>query len=601
MKSKRITYSLMILLWMFFLTAPESTNDAPSLFNLVGNAKAQGICFTLRDQDTHQISGVVNSYYPGTANASAGATTITVGPGQGAGQSIQSGDLLLVIQMQDATINSTNTSAYGSGGVSGSGYTDPGNSGRYEFVVAASGVDYATGGTLSITGAGTGNGLLYSYTNANGNTTSGQRRFQVVLVPAYLNANLTADISASPWNGATGGVLALEVVNSLGFNGYTLNVNEMGFRGGGGRQLGGSTKAANTDYRNLSTRNAHDSKGEGIAGTPRYVFFGGAVVNTNPPAGDGYPSGSHARGAPGNAGGGGTDGHPSANDDNSGGGGGGNGGAGGQGGYSWRSLLDVGGRGGAAFAEVAPGRLVLGGSGGAGTTNNGTGTPGSGAASSGAAGGGIVILRLGGVNGTGAVSANGGSSLNVLNDSTGGGGAGGSIVAISPNANAFTAIAFSAIGGNGGLAWPLQPPGGYPGERLGPGGGGGGGVIYLSGSAASTDVSGGLNGTTTNVNDAYGALPGAVGIVGSASVSDIPGVSAGFECYTPTAINLTDFRAGSMPLPGSNFLLALAGICIPFTAFWMFRQRRFSDPIPLATSRDSRFAVFPVSQIRRQK
>ena len=154
MKSKRTTYSLIFLLWIFFLTAPVSTSGADALLNPVGNAKAQGICFSLRDQDTHQISGVINSYYPGTANASAGAVAISVGPGQGAGQSIQSGDLLLVIQMQDATIDSSNTSAYGSGGTSGSGYTDPGNSGRYEFVVAASSVDYATGGTLSITGAG---------------------------------------------------------------------------------------------------------------------------------------------------------------------------------------------------------------------------------------------------------------------------------------------------------------------------------------------------------------------------------------------------------------------------------------------------------------
>lgn len=601
MKNGRMTHGLMIFILIFILSSSMTTSEATPFLNLVGNAQAQGICFTLRDQDTHQISGVINSYYPGTANASAGATTISVGPGQGAGQSIQSGDLLLVIQMQDATIDSSNTSAYGSGGTNGSGYTDPGNSGRYEFVVAASGVDYAAGGTLSITGAGTGNSLLYSYTNANGSTTSGQRRFQVVLVPAYLNADLTGDLSASPWNGATGGVFALEVVNSLSFNGYAINVNEAGFRGGGGRQLGGSSSTANTDYRNRSTRNAHGSKGEGIAGTPRYVFFGGAVVNTNPPAGDGYPSGSQARGAPGNAGGGGSDGHPSANDENSGGGGGGNGGAGGQGGYSWRSALDVGGRGGAAFAEVAPGRLVLGGGGGAGTTNNGTGTPGSGAASSGAAGGGVVILRLGGVGGTGSVSANGGTSLDVLNDSTGGGGAGGSIVAVSPDLTAFNALTFSAIGGNGGLAWPLQPPGGYPGERHGPGGGGGGGVIYLSGSAASTDVSGGLNGTTTNVNDAYGALPGAEGIVGSASVSDIPGVPAGFECYTPTAINLTDFRAGSSPLPVSPFLLALSGVSLLFAPFWMLQQRWSSDPLPLSKPRAARFTVFPARQIRRQK
>jgi hypothetical protein len=55
------------------------------------------------------LSGVVNTYYPGTANANAGATSISIGTSTGASTAIASGDLLLVIQMQDAAINSTNT------------------------------------------------------------------------------------------------------------------------------------------------------------------------------------------------------------------------------------------------------------------------------------------------------------------------------------------------------------------------------------------------------------------------------------------------------------------------------------------------------------
>ena len=53
---------------------------------------------------------------------------------------------------------------------------------------------------------------------------------------------------------------------------------------------------------------------------------------------EGYPGGSYARGAPGNAGGGATDSNPTANDQNAGGGGGGNGGAGGRGGNGWLSF-----------------------------------------------------------------------------------------------------------------------------------------------------------------------------------------------------------------------------------------------------------------------
>src|SRR5205814_9407043 len=61
------------------------------------------------------ISGVINTYYPGSATASAGATSISVGAPNGALTPIASGDLLLVMQMQDAVINSNNTSSYGDG------------------------------------------------------------------------------------------------------------------------------------------------------------------------------------------------------------------------------------------------------------------------------------------------------------------------------------------------------------------------------------------------------------------------------------------------------------------------------------------------------
>ncbi|NJC96333.1 MAG: hypothetical protein FIB03_08350, partial [Anaerolineae bacterium] len=52
------------------------------------------------------LGGVVNTYYPGTANVSAGATSIPVGSPSGAASPIQPGDLLLVVQMQAADINS---------------------------------------------------------------------------------------------------------------------------------------------------------------------------------------------------------------------------------------------------------------------------------------------------------------------------------------------------------------------------------------------------------------------------------------------------------------------------------------------------------------
>ena len=247
----------------------------------------------------------------------------------------------------------------------------------------------------------------------------------------------------------------------------------------------------------LATNAANASKGEGIAGTPRYLAP--ATITTTTTATDttveGFPNGSYARGAPANAGGGGTDGHPVNNDYNSGGGAGANGGVGGLGGYGWNSFTALnstdGGFGGAAF-PASTSALVMGGAGGAGTTNDGSyyitgtnhgadcGTTCTGIYSSGGAGGGIVIVHTGSVVGTGTITSNGQSTLSTDNDSTGGGGAGGSILFFA-NSGTLSGLTVSANGGSAGNAWPEEAPGGFPGQRHGPGGGGGGGVILLSG------------------------------------------------------------------------------------------------------------------------
>ena len=306
------------------------------LFVSAANTSAQQICATPGNQGAGgSLTGIVNTYYPGTANASAGATSISIGTPSGASNPIATGDLLLVIQMQDAAINSTNTDAYGDGvgGSPASGSTAINRSGLYEYVVALSNA----GAAVSIRGAGTGNGLINAYTNAAATGTQGQRRFQVVRVPQYSSATLTSGLTALGWDGRVGGILAIDVSGALALGGATVSVNALGFRGGGSRQVAGDTGGTNTDYRNLASNDFHGMKGEGIAGTPRYVYepATGTVDDTGV---EGYPNGSTARGAPGNAGGGGTDGNPSVNDQNSGGGGGSNGGAGGMGGNTWSRI-----------------------------------------------------------------------------------------------------------------------------------------------------------------------------------------------------------------------------------------------------------------------
>lgn len=518
------------------------------------SAQAQTCATAGKDGDAGTLTGIVNAYYPGTATANAGATSITVGAATGASTAIANGDLLLVIQMQDAGISSSNTNNYGANSGTGAGYNAVNNTGKYEFVKATSAVP-VTGGTVNILGTGTGNGLLNTYTNAayNAGTPRAQRRFQVVRVPQYANGKLSSGLTAAAWNGTTGGILALDFKDGLELSG-TVSVNGLGFRGGAGLQLQGDG-GADTDYRNTAPTSAttktgfHGSKGEGFAGTPRYVWnaTSSTVVDTGV---EGYPNGSMGRGAPGNAGGGGTDSdpdtaNPGGNDENSGGGGGGNGGAGGRGGNCWNSQSVRGGAGGVAFAEVGPGRIVLGGGGGAGTRNNDDNVT---AASSGAAGGGIVIIRARKILGTGTITANGASAFNdTLNDGGGGGGAGGSIVFFALSSS-LTGLTVRANGGRGGDAWRTEPANGTPGERHGPGGGGAGGAIYLSSAAASLTVTGGANGITTTSNDAFNATTGGGGVSATNLTSNqIPGVDPGAECTAPTAVDLINFAASVDP------------------------------------------------------
>src|SRR5439155_467645 len=215
-----------------------------------------------------------------------------------------------------------------------------------------------------------------------------------------VTATLAGGLAAGAFNGSTGGVLVFDVDGALNLNGAAVSVSQEGFRAGLGRQLAGGAGGTGTDYVNLSANNFHAQKGEGVAGTPQYVFdsrTGGTVNNLV----DGYPNGSTARGAPATAGGGGTDPHPSANDQNTGGGGGANGGAGGMGGNSWNTNQAVGGYGGTAFPATAA-RVTAGAGGGAGTRNN----AGAANASSGGNGGAIVMIRTGNGIGTGTITAN---------------------------------------------------------------------------------------------------------------------------------------------------------------------------------------------------
>src|ERR1700680_2057361 len=127
---------------------------------LLVDAVAQGCVTPGNDGPNAALTGVVNTYYPATASAAAGATSIAVGARlAGASPAIAAGDLLLVIQMQDSDINSTNSIAYGDG-TTGRGSTALRSTGLYEYVYAASAV---VAGVVTIVGSGGGNGLVNAY------------------------------------------------------------------------------------------------------------------------------------------------------------------------------------------------------------------------------------------------------------------------------------------------------------------------------------------------------------------------------------------------------------------------------------------------------
>ncbi|MFE4107446.1 beta strand repeat-containing protein [Almyronema epifaneia] len=517
-------------------------------------AQDASACPVVGKDGTGTISGIVNTYYAGASETvvAAGVTSIPVGAINPNGNQtpIQKGDLLIVIQMQDADINSTNTDAYGDGvggdvssdtsiappALGASGYTSLNNTGLYEYVIADGPI---SGGSIPIQGT-----TQYSYRNQTATATHGQRTYQVVRVPQYSSATVTGTLTtAAQWNGASGGIVAVDVAQQLTFApGSVVDVNGLGFRGGGSNPNGDADNdnggsQSPSPFRTTSqglNQGIDAPKGEGIAGTPRIVSiqpFGAFNVRSSTVTTDlgaaNYPNGDEGRGAPGNAGGGG-------NEHNSGGGGGANGGNGGRGGRSYNGHAQagrtppqydvyVGGFGGKALS-ADPLRLMLGGGGGAGDTNDQAKPSGAGGG-----GGGMVIIRAGSISGNGVVNARGADGIDSpagsLPDAGGGGGAGGTVLVATASGN-VGGLTVNAAGGVGGDLNENNTV-----ELDGPGGGGGGGVVYATG-GITANLGGGSSGIVTNNtgsrnNTSNGATAGTAGVVQQVSLTDLTTSIAG--------------------------------------------------------------------------
>jgi uncharacterized repeat protein (TIGR01451 family) len=522
------------------------------------------------------ISGIVNTYYQGNGNLTIGSSSLTLGASIGAAGAVTVGDMLMIIQMQGATINSTDTDAYGDGTASGNinsvtfsstaqanGYTGLGQAGLFEYVRVTS----TAGAAVSFTPA---------LTNAYEQNTAAQprRTYQVIRVPQYPSASISAasPVISLPWNGTTGGVVSIDVAGALSTSGSGahINVSNQGFRGGaqglGVAGINASFCCAGT-YWFMSSGDAGNGggKGEGIAGTPRFShsYTGGSfdsgtgfldavaypansridlgVGNMGYPLAGTTTFGDFARGAPANAGGGGTS-------HNSGGGGGGNGGLGGNGGQTFNGdggLRDVGGFGGSRLPQsgspVAT-RIYMGGGGGSGSLNNDTGNRGHGGY-----GGGIIVVRAGSISGSAVFQSNGQKAIDsdAGQDAGGGGGAGGSVVVIAGAGHGnVTAVARGGYGSNSNLNTSnvsAAPPNGGSatnccgGEREGPGGGGGGGVVLYNTALGNTVLTRGINGVSREdkflgFSGNMLASPGTDGAQATVSSSAVAGVRAGYEC-----------------------------------------------------------------------
>lgn len=481
-------------------------------------------------------NNVINTYYPGASDVLAGATSLTVGSidSRGNATPLATGDLILIIQMQGADIDVSNTDSYGDNvaGAPASGYVNTNlYAGNYEYNTIAS----VAGSTINLSYT-----LANNYYNQNFSAGNSIRRYQVVRIPRYYNFTIKsgASVTAPEWNGSTGGIVVIEAANVFALNG-AIDVNYKGFRGGGGKNLTGATAGnsngsgplTNTDYRwDSPLTNAANltggAKGESIAGTPAYYFVSGATTTTTATV-EGYINGSMGRSAAGNAGGGGTDGAPvgatTENQFNSGGGGGANGGDGGMGGSGWHggagdvNTYPTGGYGGNAFSQRSVGRFVFGGGGGAGTANNSI--PSNEYSCSGGSGGGIILSRAKSYSGTGTANADGSNAPGVTatftpaqTDAAGGGGGGGTIIMVTSQAGpaGLNSIIASAKGGAGGDMTNYFDHG--------PGGGGGGGVIISNGTFLLANVAGGGNGQTRTgsptgpIDNDYGATPGGAGV-----------------------------------------------------------------------------------------
>ncbi|MFN0275939.1 MAG: gliding motility-associated C-terminal domain-containing protein [Chitinophagales bacterium] len=399
-------------------------------------------CSSLLTLAQTSISGVINTYSAVTFTDFCNNNAIVE-----SAIGFSAGDKVLLIQMTGANMDLAETASYGT-------ITDYNTTGNYEIL---------TIGTISFNIITFTEAMEKTYDAING-------RVQLVRIPQYTDVDIDGVVTATPWTGTKGGIVAFFASGTVTFN-NNIDVSWQGFKGGDdfSHTLCWSTTGNFSGYACTEADYCGSRKGESIGV---------------------YLTDSLGRGAPANGGGGG-------NDSNTGGGGGANYGAGGVGGerYSVPSAEcpgDFPGYGGHALLySNAENRIFMGGGGGSGDQNDNDGTPGS-------PGGGIVLIQANAIDGNGfAIKANGKPVFAIAsNDAAGGGGGAGTVIL--DVASITSTLNVELVGGDGG-----DVDNDFDATNChGPGGGGGGGTLWVSGGSLPVNLSynaaGGPAGITIN-------------------------------------------------------------------------------------------------------
>jgi hypothetical protein len=374
------------------------------------------------------IGGIVNQYTDVTiVGPCANKVTVSNATGFVTGQSV------ILIQMQGATMDETNTAGFGS-------VINPNAAGLWEKAVIHSVV---------------GNVITFNRNLLNNYAVGGN--VQLVSLPVYSDAIVSTTLTGDAWNGSTGGVIALEVSGTLTLQ-ANIDASGIGFRGGSDLQVCTTScnvfHSATAQYYSAGDWRAA-YKGEGIS----------AII-----AGKELGKGRQTNGGGG------------ANLAANGGGGGSNYAVGGSGGANNEPGAfncqgnNQNGLGGLALGYADRLHLFSGGGGGAGHGDNGTGTgcPGDGDSGEGGNGGGIVILLVNTIDGNGnSILSLGGDGDDSQGDGAGGGGGGGVIFI---NATNFSGnLSLDVSGGDGGSSNNVNSN-----RCFGTGGGGGAGVVLTN-------------------------------------------------------------------------------------------------------------------------